>query len=78
MFNIQDIIFIAALIIAVIIFLKLDSRIKLSRRILIAFIVMLVILFLFVFISALFALLVLIVIIITVISFFERGKRSFR
>ena len=74
MFSIQDIIFLAALIIAVVVFLKLDTRRKLSKRITIALVTLLVILFLFIFISALFALLVLIVVIITVLSFFERKK----
>lgn len=74
MVSVQDIVFYLVLALGIIIFFKLDSRMSLVNRLLIAIVVTLILLLLFFFISALITIILLIVIVVLLISFLEKNK----
>ncbi len=75
---IEKIIFYLALFFGVVIFLKLDKRLSIITRLLIAGFAVVFLVLLFVFISALVAIILVLLLIIFLISFLERKRRIFQ
>lgn len=71
---VQQIIFYLILALGIIIFLKLDSRISLINRLLIAIVATLVLVLLFFFISAIITIVLVIILVVLLISFLERKQ----
>jgi len=74
----EKIIFYFILFIGLLLFLKLDSRISLINRVLIAVVATIILLLLFIFISAIITMVVSLVILVLILSFLERKNISFR
>lgn len=75
---IQEGLFYLVLALCVVIFLKLDNRISLVNRLLIAIAVVLVLLLLFLFISAIISIVLVIVVVVLLISFLEKKRIKFK
>ena len=70
----NSIIFYFVLALGIIIFLKLDNRISIVNRLLIAVAATLILLLLFIFISAIIGIILVIIIVVFLISFLEKKK----
>lgn len=75
---IMNFIFWLVVILGIIIFLKLDSRMSIVNRLLISILAVLVLFLLFLFISALISIVIVVVVIILLVGFLERKKVRFR
>lgn len=74
----EKLIFYLLLALGIVIFLKLDKRLSIVSRLLIAGFVIVFLVLLFVFISALIAILLVVIVIILLVSFLERRRVKFR